>query len=398
MNMIKRVILTGLVILILGAACTPRSVPTSAPTTAGLTRDGVATLLAAPLPEGTLAPAPISTPDLTALPTPEAALSPTPTRAPTTQPAALSPTVRPAQPGGNPPPDLPAPTSTLAAPPSPTVASTAASFVPDFSHVFVIIFENKEFGTVVGSPQMPAFNRLAQENTLLTQYYGVRHPSLPNYLALIGGDTFGVTSDCESCYVDKPSLPDLLEAAGLTWRTYQEDMPSPCFAGSRGDYAQKHNPFMYFDPIRKDAARCQAGVVPFSQLETDLAAGQAPTFAFISPNLCNSGHDCGLDVVDTWMDSTVKLITASSAYDDHSLIVITWDEGQGEHSCCGLPSGGGRVAAVLVSPLARQGFVDDTPYSHYSLLATLAQAWGLEKPAHAADEQTSLILAPWKQP
>ena len=100
---------------------------------------------------------------------------------------------------------------------------------------------------------------------LLTQHYAVAHPSLPNYLALIGGDTFGVTFDCTKCIYNAITLPDLIEASGRTWKAYQEDMPSPCFAGAEsGNYAMKHNPFVYFEPIRLDAARCRRSVVPIT--------------------------------------------------------------------------------------------------------------------------------------
>jgi hypothetical protein len=78
------------------------------------------------------------------------------------------------------------------------------------------------------------------------------------------------------------------------------------------------------------------------------------------------------------------------------LIVLTWDEGQGEHSCCGLSTGGGRIATVLISPLAKNGFEDVTPYTHYSLLRTISEAWGLPLVGHAADAETNLITAPWK--
>jgi phospholipase C len=251
---------------------------------------------------------------------------------------------------------------------------------------------------VIGNPQMPYYNKLAQENTLLTQYFAVTHPSLPNYLALIGGDTFGVTSDCEHCYVNAQSLPDLIEASGRTWKTYQEDMPEPCFLGSKVNYAQKHNPFIYFDPIRTDTQRCQNGIVPLTQLDADIAAGTLPNFIFVTPDLCNDAHDCDVKVADSWLEQlNQKLIPALEATGQPYLLILTWDEGQGNHSCCGLPpSAGGRVATVLISPQAKNGFQDDTPYTHYSLLKTIAVAWRLPALGHAADENNALITAPWK--
>jgi phospholipase C len=280
---------------------------------------------------------------------------------------------------------------------SPT--ATPPTLVPDFAHIVVIVFENKEFGTVIGNPTMPYFNGLAKSYTLLTQYYAVTHPSLPNYLALIGGDTFGITFDCTSCFVNAQTLPDLVEASGRTWKTYQEDMPSPCYPKPEaGNYAIKHNPFVYFKPIRLDADRCARSIVPFTQLASDLASDSLPNFVFITPNLCNDAHDCTLDVADDWLKTLMaELLPALDGDGKPYLIVLTWDEGQGEHSCCGLPKeAGGRVATILVSPQAKSGFQDDTPYSHYSLLKTIAEAWKLPYLGHAADAETTLITAPWK--
>ena len=262
--------------------------------------------------------------------------------------------------------------------PSPT-APTPDPAIPDFSHIVIVIFENKEFDKVIGNPQMPVYNRLAREYTLLSSHYAVAHPSLPNYIALVSGDTFGIDSDCRDCFVNAPSLPDLIEQSGRTWKTYQEDMPAPCFLGNKGDYAQKHNPFVYFDPIRLDAARCERSVVPLAELDVDLEAGTLPDFIFISPNLCHDSHDCGLDVSDQWLDGLLKkLLPALDATGEPYLVALTFDEGNRSGSCCGLPEqAGGRVATVLLSPQARSGFQDETPYSHYSLLKTISAAWGL---------------------
>lgn len=289
------------------------------------------------------------------------------------------------------------PTSTafVTSSPSPTVAPSSS--VPNFEHIAIIMFENREFGSVIGNPQMPTFNKLAQEYTLLTQHYAIRHPSLPNYIALIGGDTFGIDSNCKDCFVDAPSLPDLIEQSGRTWKTYQEDMPEPCFLGDKGNYAQKHNPFVYFDPIRLDKERCLRSVVPLTQLPMDIAANALPNFMFIKPNICNDSHDCELDVTDAWLANLLTTLQpALDATGDSYLIVMMFEEGQGDHSCCGLPDGGGRVAVVLDSPLAKNGFEDPTPYTHYSLLKTISAAWGLEYLGHAADESNVLITSPWK--
>lgn len=293
-------------------------------------------------------------------------------------------------------PPTPRPTATQTSMPLPT--PTAIPLVPTFEHIVVVVFENKEFGSVIGSPNMPYFNVLAQTNTLLTQHYAVTHPSLPNYIALISGDTQGITENCEDCFLDAPNLADQIEESGRTWKTYQQSMPAPCFLGSTLAYAQKHNPFIYFDSIRLDAERCDQRVVPLDQLDVDIATQSLPNFVFITPNLCYSSHDCALELADAWLNTLLdRLVPALDAASESYLVVVTWDEGQGNHSCCGLPlEAGGRIATILISPQAKDNFQDDTPYSHYSLLKTIEEAWNLPYLGHAADETSALILRPWK--
>ncbi len=267
--------------------------------------------------------------------------------------------------------------------------------MPDFSHIGVIVLENREFGSVIGNPQMPQYNEWAAQYTLLTEHYAIQHPSLPNYLALIGGDTFGIQANCTDCFIAAPSLPDLLEASGRSWKTYQEDLPSPCFLGDSLTYYQKHNPFIYFDPIRLDASRCQQGIVPLTEIHTDLKNRTLPDFFFITPNICNSAHDCTLNLTEIWLGNLVPYLLAYPEMQRSGLLIITWDEGQGDHGCCGIEPGGGRVATLLISPLAQKGLQDATPYTHYSLLKTIAEAWSLPLLGHAADPSTSLITLPW---
>ena len=183
--------------------------------------------------------------------------------------------------------------------------------------------------------------------------------------------------------MNAPSLPDLIEQSGRTWKTYQEYMPEPCFLGSTLRYVQKHNPFIYFEPIRLDAERCAQSIVPLTQLEVDIASKSLPNFIFITPDICHSAHDCALDQADVWLKAMMNtLVLALDETNASYLIILTWDEGQGNHSCCGLPeeAGAGRIATVLISPQVKTGFQDDTPYSHYSILKTIAAAWGLALP------------------
>ncbi len=303
----------------------------------------------------------------------------------------------------SPPTLTPLPTFTETPVPTPTLEATPTPLplVPNFSHIVIIIFENKEYGTVIGNGDMAYFNLLASSYTLLNQHYATTHPSLPNYLSLIGGDTFGRVDNCEffeDCHINAPSLPDLIEESGRTWKTYQDDMPEPCYTDGTDRYVLKHNPFIFFDPIRLDVERCARSIVPLTQMDMDIAANDLPNFIFITPDICYSGHDCALDLADGFLKEQMdKLYPALEATGEPYLIILTWDEGQGDHSCCGLPElAGGRIATVFISPQVKQNFLDITPYSHYSILKTISEAWGLSYLGHAADAETPLITAPWR--
>ncbi len=186
----------------------------------------------------------------------------------------------------------------------------------------------------------PYINQLAGQYSLASQYYAVSHPSLPNYLAFLVGDTFGLHDDCTDCFFNRTRIADQIEASGRTSRAYQESMPAACFLGDSGAYAQRHNPFIYLDPIRLNPERCAASVVQFERFGTDLEQGQIPHLSFITPNVCNDGHDCAIEVGDNWLRQVVPTIIASPAYQDKGLLVITWDEAIR------------RMAAAAVSPRA----------------------------------------------
>ncbi|MFL5802915.1 MAG: alkaline phosphatase family protein [Roseiflexaceae bacterium] len=250
-----------------------------------------------------------------------------------------------------------------------------AAPLPAFKHIFVIVLENKEYEQVIGSDRAPYINSLAQQFGLATNFYGTTHPSLPNYLALTGGDTFGIASDCTDCTVAAPNLVDQLEAAGKSWKAYMEAMPSPCFVGDDGElYRQKHNPFIYYDDVRTDPARCNK-IVPFTQFAADLQNNRVPDFVWITPNMCNDAHDCPIDASDAWVQTWVPQILASPAWKDNGVLFITFDEGKGGAGCC-QGAVGGRIATLVISPLVRPGFRSDVPYTHYSLLRTIEAAWG----------------------
>jgi len=274
--------------------------------------------------------------------------------------------------------------------------------VPAFSHIFLLLLENKEFNRVFRSPGAPYLNALAAEYGLASQYYAVAHPSLPNYLALLGADTFGVASNYRACYQSAASLPDQLEAHGRTWKAYFESIPRACYAGDSPDelYVQKHNPFVYFDAIRQDATRC-GRIVPLEELSADLASGDVADFVWIGPNMRSSTHSAPIDTGDRWLAAQLPEVLQSSAFENEGLLVVTYDEGDSDAGCCGRSKGGGHVMTVLASPLGRRGFTSDIPHDHYSLLRTIEDAWDLGYLGHAADPSNANLaefFAPPRSP
>ena len=256
--------------------------------------------------------------------------------------------------------------------------------------------ENHEYSSIIGSSEAPYINKLAKQKVLLKEEYAVTHPSLPNYLALTGGDTFGITSDCTDCNVKAKNIVDQLEANDVSWKAYMESMPRPCFkkafAGTSPDqYAKKHDPFMYFNDVRNSSKRCKK-IVPFTQFPEDLKSG-LPQFAWITPNECNDMHSCSVQTGDAWLETWVpKIIPALGS---NGILMILFDEGSSDSACCGLSSGGGHVAAIIAGPGAKDRTKIRAAADHYSLLRLIEDEWGFDRLALAADPTTPSIQG-WK--
>jgi hypothetical protein len=236
------------------------------------------------------------------------------------------------------------------------------------AHVAVLVLENAEYSDVIGSRAAPFINGLAHRYGLATQMYAIAHPSLPNDLALTGGSTFGISSDCTACSVPGTGLAGQLSSHGISWKAYTEDLPHACFTGaSAGDYAKKHNPFMYYRGLVRRRAACER-VVPLDQLSMDERAHSLPAFIWITPNLCHDMHDCALATADRFLARLLPRLVARLGQD--GLLFLTWDEGTTDDGCCRL-AGGGHIATIVAGPGARRGGHLVTPVDHYSLLQTV---------------------------
>ncbi len=312
-----------------------------------------------------------------------------------------------------------------------------AATLPPIKHVFIIVLENKDYDVTFGKDSKAPYlaKTLTSQGQLLTQYHGIGHLSLDNYIAMVSGqppnpytqadaplyvDFVGVGPNADGVWIGQGSvypsgvktIADQLEAKGLTWKGYMEDMGTPCRHPAVGapdttqkarkddQYATRHNPFMYFHSII-DRPACAQNVVDLKKLPADLkSASTTPNYSFITPDLCSDAHDepCadgrpgGYVSADAFLKTWVPRITGSPAFKKNGLLVITFDESEsGADDCCNEPhgpntpnnggpdpgNGGGRTGTVLLSRFIKRGVSNDTPYNHYSLLRSLEDLFGL---------------------
>jgi phosphatidylinositol-3-phosphatase len=299
--------------------------------------------------------------------------------------------------------------------------------MPKYDHIFVIVEENKAYEQIIGNPNAPNINRLAKTYGLASNFYGQVHPSEANYIAMLGGSTFGIHDDdayyCRPGQVDpfcphasqpgyathtiaSKSLIDQLQNKGLTWKGYFEDIPAPgskavvAPSGDRPLYAAKHNGFMNFQAVQDDPNRANK-IVGLPQLLAGLKTGKVPNYSHIVPNQCNEMHglpEClGLQALikmgDAVVGQLVEEITQSSLWSasQNSAIIITFDEDNNPlqkpkpQGCCGFDPksaanfGGGHIATIVITNHGPRGVVDDTAYNHYSLLRTTEDAFGISE-------------------
>jgi phosphatidylinositol-3-phosphatase len=250
------------------------------------------------------------------------------------------------------------------------------------AHIAVIVMENEEYGDIIGSTSAPFINHLARRFALARGMYAISHPSLPNYLALTGGSTFGRTDDCTECTVTATSIIDQLTSAGISWKAYMESLPSPCYTGAfSGDYAKKHDPFVYYTRLTGNRAACAAGVVPLARLASDERNHTLPRVIWITPNLCHDMHDCDVATGDRFLSRLVPPLLR--ALGRGGLLILTWDEGSSDNGCCRVASGG-HILTILAGPGARPGARMRTPADHYSVLQTIEDLLGLHRLRGAA--------------
>ncbi len=255
---------------------------------------------------------------------------------------------------------------------TPTRTSSANVAPPNFSHIYMILMENKEYSSIVGSSSAPYINSLIARYGLATNYDALAHPSEPNYIALFSGSTQGITSDGTFNFSAK-NLTDQLQAHGKTWKMFAQNVPLNCYTGSSasggedgtGSYVRRHEPAISFTDISGNPTRC-ANITDFTHFDP-----RAANYEFIKPNLCNDMHDCSISVGDSFLQGFVPTILNSAAWQHGGVLFILWDEGSTSIG------GGGNVAVLVMAKNVPPGFRSSTAHNHYSLLRTIEDAWGL---------------------
>jgi phospholipase C len=324
--------------------------------------------------------------------------------------------------------------------------------IPHYDHVIVIVEENKAFKLLFDHGYAPHIAELAAKYGVATQMYAETHPSEPNYVALIGGDTFGIHDDdawyctpaqsdtlCKGSsdpgfvahLIDAPNLASQLRARGLAWRAYLEDLPAPgslailspeTDTSPLGLYSAKHTGFTNFASVHKDPDLSHE-LVGFDAWKSDIAAGNLPSFSLVIPNMCNEMHglgsakapaDCNWDDPvalvrrgDAKIGTIMAAIMASPVWTDpkvRTAVVITFDEDDkldrvpGEpKGCCVSDAhnpGGGHIPTIVITNHGPRGVADPTPYNHYSLLRTIEDALGLNGHVGHADDATVVPMVP----
>lgn len=244
--------------------------------------------------------------------------------------------------------------------------------------IVVVFMENHERSSIEGSADADYLKSFEANGISYTSYFGVAHPSLPNYLGFASGSTKGKvgTDSITAGSIAGANLWSQAQLAGISWRVYEESVPSACYKGtSSGDYQLKHNPAMPFTNIANKPLRC-AKVVPYTQLNPSAL----PKVSFITPNMCNDMHDCSISTGDNWLQARIPGILAQGA-----TVIITFDEGSSGSG------GGGNIYTAVDGPgIAHR--TDAATYNHYSLLAGIEARLGLPK-LGAAKTATALPLS-----
>lgn len=261
---------------------------------------------------------------------------------------------------------------TIQAPPAPTPTPSPPATLPPINHVFIVVEENHSYSEIIGSGAMPYLQSLANQYGLATNYFADTHPSIGNYFMLTTGQIIS-NDDKYSATVSEDNIVRHLVAHAKTWREYSEALPSTgYYGGNIGGYVQHHNPLSYFSDVKNNPLQ-QQNLVAFSQLASDMSAGQLPTYALIVPTDAHNGHSGTALAADQWLQTNIAPLINSPQFQQDGLLVIVFDESRGTD----IAGGGGHVAWIGVGPWMKQGYVSGASYQHENLLKTVCDLLGI---------------------
>lgn len=314
------------------------------------------------------------------------------------------------------------------APSTAIAASTAlcgnSGTAPAIQHVIVVMMENRSYHQVVGNASAPFETSLAANCGVATAMFGATHTSAANYLALSAGEYPAASppgcGSVKACADPGQNLYSELANAGLTWKAYEEAMPSACDPTSSGNYKIGHNPVIFYSNI--GATECQANDVPVASMTAesgafwnDLQSGALPAFSWITPDLANDGENacggsCALAAADTWLQAFTAIVQASTEYQSgNTLLLVTYDEGTGADTVTGedctneaqdMPVSNGisahqdscHVPFFVIYPYTSAGNHDGTFFDHYSVTRTIGDLFSMPYLSHAGDSQTASLV------
>jgi len=272
--------------------------------------------------------------------------------------------------------------------PLPPLCGLTPTPPPRWEHVVWIFFENHSFGEVVGAGDAPFMNHaLIRHCGLATNYHGLTHPSLPNYIAATAGlplSALGVFgNDCNAVGACHTSAQSIF-ALAPSWGAYEESMHRPCRPWFTGLYAASHNPAVYFTNLTD----CGQHDVSLHDLKPALAEDTLPAFVFITPNMCHSMHNCSVGTGDAWLRRAIGRLASSAAYQRGTMaIFVTFDEADPDDS------GDARIATFVISPSTAPHTRSGVSFNHYSLLRTTEEMLELDPLLGAARHAHSMRAA-----
>ena len=279
------------------------------------------------------------------------------------------------------------------------ICGTTEATRPHYKHVIWIWMENEPYDSIVGSSEAPYINSLAGACGLATNSHNITHPSAPNYIAAVTGETSAGADDCtpSQCPDQEDNLFAQITRSGETWRAYAEGMTANCDQGPLADgwappYDVNHNPPVYFPKLAADCAKYDQPMgTPTSGNFADALANGLPSFTFIAPGVCNDMHSCPISTGDAYLkELTTAIVNGKDYRSGDTAVFLTWDEGEGgsTNDCAyNTTDQGCHTTTIVISPSTRPGTRSAVLYNHYSLLKTTEQVLRLHGGylGHAAD-------------